>query len=149
MRPHLTSSRLVICPWDQAWIISARFLRAFSASLSRALDALGDKKNDTMSPPCGVGGGRWGAEAPASLIAQPPFSLCSSDSQRVWSLLLLLHEWSLSEGGHVVGPTRHRVVPRVRAVPGQGGAGSVRNSAPRPPAQHIVDGIVMMDRYLA
>src|SRR5262249_13367955 len=60
MRPHLTISRRGICPWDQASIISARVLRAFSASLSRAF-SLDDTKNDaTMSPPDGVGGEQWG-----------------------------------------------------------------------------------------
>src|SRR5207249_4300403 len=44
IRPHLTRSRLVTWPWDQAWIISAQFWRACSASRSRAF-AFADKKN--------------------------------------------------------------------------------------------------------
>jgi len=38
-RPHLKSSRRETWPWDRALTISARFLRAFSASLSRTFDA--------------------------------------------------------------------------------------------------------------
>jgi len=41
--PHLTRSRRDICPVDHAFRISWRFLRAFSASLSLALDAFGGR----------------------------------------------------------------------------------------------------------
>src|SRR5262249_41924417 len=77
-----TISRLVICPWDQAWIISARFLRAFSASLIRAFSFDDKKNNATMSPPCRVGGERWGDRAPCQFNCSPCFPLCSPDSVR-------------------------------------------------------------------
>src|SRR6266446_6494211 len=54
-RPHFRRSRREICPWDQALRISRRFLRAFSASLSRFLDALLERKNDMDTSPFAVG----------------------------------------------------------------------------------------------
>src|SRR5215217_3809357 len=51
--PILIKSRRETCPWECALMISQRFFRAFSASRSRALDALGDKKkflSDIFSP---------------------------------------------------------------------------------------------------
>src|SRR6266436_6271176 len=43
-RPHFTRSRREIWPCDNAFVISCRFLRAFSASLSRRLSAFGDNQ---------------------------------------------------------------------------------------------------------
>src|SRR5262245_15172742 len=43
-RPHLTKSRREIFPCDKALVISARFWRAFSASLSRRGSASGDNQ---------------------------------------------------------------------------------------------------------
>src|SRR6185369_3495661 len=51
--PILIRSRRETCPWECAWIISQRFLRACSASRKRAFDAFGDKKkflSDIFSP---------------------------------------------------------------------------------------------------
>jgi hypothetical protein len=42
--PILIKSRRLTWPWEWAWMISQRFLRAFSASRKRAFEALGDKK---------------------------------------------------------------------------------------------------------
>jgi hypothetical protein len=42
--PILIRSRRETCPWELAWIISQRFLRACSASRKRAFEAFGDKK---------------------------------------------------------------------------------------------------------
>src|SRR5215470_6823056 len=44
--PHLYRSRRVICPSERALRISWRFLRAFSASLTRAGDAFLERKID-------------------------------------------------------------------------------------------------------
>src|SRR3954467_7098466 len=41
--PHLIKSRRETCPQEYAWTISRRFFRAFSASLSRALDAFDER----------------------------------------------------------------------------------------------------------
>src|SRR6266571_1507052 len=80
MRPHLSISRLVICPWDQALIISARFLRACSASLIRALDALGDKKNGTFHETAKIVnslfGETWCIAACGSTNCQRAFERC-------------------------------------------------------------------------
>ncbi|PYR04844.1 MAG: hypothetical protein DMG00_22605 [Acidobacteria bacterium] len=43
MTPHLIKSRREICPVEYAFTISRRLFRAFSASLSRALDAFGER----------------------------------------------------------------------------------------------------------
>src|SRR5215216_4639127 len=53
--PILIRSRRETCPWECAWMISQRFLRAFSASRNRAFEAFGDKKkflSDILSPYC-------------------------------------------------------------------------------------------------
>ena len=42
--PILIRSRRETCPWECAWMISHRFLRACSASRKRAFEAFGDKK---------------------------------------------------------------------------------------------------------
>src|SRR5664279_4672796 len=42
-RPHRIRSRRETWPWERAFKISARFLRAFSASFNRAFDAFDGK----------------------------------------------------------------------------------------------------------
>src|SRR5262249_37229153 len=48
IRPHLTNSRRVTFPCEKALTISARLLRAFPASLIRALEDFSDKKNPSF-----------------------------------------------------------------------------------------------------
>src|SRR5580765_3538143 len=43
-KPHLTRSRRLIWPWDNALVISARFCRAFSASRIRLLSECSDNQ---------------------------------------------------------------------------------------------------------
>jgi len=49
--PHLSRSRRVICPSASALTISRRFLRAFSASLSRILDVFLERNIDMYISP--------------------------------------------------------------------------------------------------
>src|SRR5262249_9196208 len=80
-KPHLISSRRVTCLCDSALRISQRFLRAFSASRTRALDAFLERKIDIFSscldcqletsPPCA---GRFASDERPLLVCEPPLA---------------------------------------------------------------------------
>src|SRR5712671_1126681 len=70
MSPILIRSRRETCPWESAFTISARFLRAFSASRTRAFDAF--RGRYTGVPPLSVREEAGASDVPGSGAAEGP-----------------------------------------------------------------------------